>query len=337
MKCKIILIILINFLLISFIYFALEYKIKTSYKYNLEFNFLKHNWDSVEINDEKYLDLIEKKPDNFKKIILNDEIYNKFCGEKRTIFGEKYKNNPIITIGDSYVYGHGLQKEQSFPAILSDVTQRPVLNIAECGLDILYNIDLLSAYLKNNPQQSDFVKNADYIIYVYMRDHINRFFSMERLMKYYNRIYKPTSIDKFLEKIFLIHFFNINIKKKKILDGYPDSEKSIVFLKDVILFSYKEFKKYAPKSQMIIILYDEKVSDEYIIETVKYENDILNSLMWKEIEKETNGNIKVVHSKDLTGFIFDKNWKLNEDFIDWHPNAKVWEYFTPLFAKEYIK
>ena len=30
-------------------------------------------------------------------------------------------------------------------------------------------------------------------------------------------------------------------------------------------------------------------------------------------------------------------YKLKEDIVDWHPTAKAWEVFTPMFAEKYIK
>ena len=70
---------------------------------------------------------------------------------------------------------------------------------------------------------------------------------------------------------------------------------------------------------------------------ILYYFQILNSKIWKELEEETNGNIKIVRTKDVMGFYFDKDYKLEEDISGWHPNARVWKEFTPKFVSQYIK
>lgn len=332
MKDRILLIFFVNIVLIGLLYFGIEYIIKVTPRYDFKIIDIE-NTKEININNS----LIEQKPDDFRKIEWSEELEQKCCFEERKIFGEKYSKNPIIILGCSYAYGHCLEKEKTFPYLLSLETKRPVINFANCGSEILDNLEVLSVYLNNNPNKLELVKNADYIVYLYMWDHINRIISNERLLQYYNKIYQPSFFDRILEKLFVFHFLNINIKKKKIIDKYPNSEKSTLYLKNVILYSYKELKKYAPNAKMIIILYDEKISDEYLLSTIKYSADVINSTMWQELEKETKGDIKVLHTKDITGFVFDKDWKTDEDFAEWHPNARVWEYFTPLFAEQYIK
>ena len=68
---------------------------------------------------------------------------------------------------------------------------------------------------------------------------------------------------------------------------------------------------------------------------IKFESDIINSKIWEDFAKETGA--KVVRTKDITGFYFDKDYKLNEDIAGWHPNAKAWAELTPEFANKYIK
>ena len=98
--------------------------------------------------------------------------------------------------------------------------------------------------------------------------------------------------------------------------------------------SYHHIKTIAPNAKFIIIVYDEKLPADEDNLTIKYDSEILNSHIWKELENETD--ITIVHTKDITGFLFDKDYKLKQDIANWHPNEKAWQVFTPKFAKNYI-
>ena len=61
----------------------------------------------------------------------------------------------------------------------------------------------------------------------------------------------------------------------------------------------------------------------------------MNDKIWDEINAETN--VTVVKTNDIMGFYFDKDYKLEEEICDWHPNARAWAEFTPKFAEKYIE
>ena len=306
--------------------------------------YLRYNPFNKKINVSKIkIDNYATEEFTAKKIELKDSNSNLFGGEFRLNFGENYTKKPIIILGCSYAYGHGLKIEETFPCKLSQITKRPVYNFAICGGNALLSLSNLK-YFANNKYNQEKIKNAEYVIYVYMHDHINRYLSLNTI--YSN--YKILSLQKniYLNKLLYIPVIRLiwsiyQIKKISMADGKNTEyynkflKNSEQYLKYIMMVMHNEIKKYSPNAKIIIILYDQKIAKLYDNLKIKYDTDIQNSKIWDELNNETD--MTIVHSKDITGFLFDKNYKLKEDIADWHPNAKAWEVFTPMFAEKYIK
>ena len=336
---KIIKIVFINIVIFAIILTVLNFIINK----NTEkiFNLIgKHNNIFLHIDYSK-LSLNKEITEKFtgKTIESSEENFKKFCGEPRDIFGENYNNNPIIILGCSYTYGHGLKTEETFPYLLAELTKRPVYNFSSCGADGLSSLAKMKSYNEGQP-----IKNADYVIYLYMADHISRYMDINLIYNNYNIIFS-SSKNKFITKItdipvikLILSYYQLN----KILTSgkYPDNytryfTNSENYLKKVILSMRNEISNEYPNAKIIIIVYNEKVADLWGILKTKFDSELLYSDVWEELKEEPG--LTVVKTKDITGFLFDKDYKLKEDIADWHPNAKAWEVFTPKFAKEYIK
>ena len=326
---------LILFILLSIFNFYIDKNINTIQNFinnnNIFKNIIFKRYDFLSPDINKY----QIEETTVKKLELNEENLNKFCGEQRIQFGTNYTKKPVIVFGCSYAYGHGLKKEQTFPYLLSEQTKRPVYNFSGCGGNIIQSYNNLQRY-NDFPNVSD----TEYIIYIYMHDHINRYLTVENIYTNYYFAF-PKSNNKIKEnllKIPLFRFIYAIIQEKKIIMNEKNADLFIKngqrILKNIIKNTYKELKKEAPNAKMIIILYDEKMPDMYYPVRIMLDSEIQNSDIWDEIEKETD--IKVVRTKDLTGFLFDKDYKLKEDIADWHPNEKAWKVFTPLFVKKYM-
>ena len=286
-------------------------------RHNLKFEF------STNIQNYKY----EKNMVKLEEI--TEENDNKYCGERRFEYNQNNNGNSIIVLGCSYAYGHGLKKEETFPSILSNITQSSIYNFSKCGSQLGENISDMKKETKNINQ------DIKYIVYLYMQDHINRMLLTSSMYKYYE-LYLGLGQNKvhnyLIKKIPLYKLICVILNKYKIQSNFKNIEK---FLKNSILLSYKELSTLYPNSKFIIILYEEKLPDSYSHFEIAYLSNIMNSKIWTEIEKETN--IQIVRTSHITGFYFDKEYKLKEDISNWHPNAKAWEKFTPLFAEKYIK
>ena len=335
---KITKIISINILVILFIVTIISIYIETLVKNDaLDSLFNKININFTSKQNQKYninINDYDLEKNSVIKIELNDETYNSFCGENRVINEEvKTDKKPIIILGCSYAYGHGLQKEETFPSILNKITKRPVYNYATCGSNIIESYKNLYNDSKNIKE----TRKAEYVIYLYMYEHINRYLMLSNLYSNYDDLFlqDTKSIKNKLLHFPLIRLIFCVIKQQEIYSSFPFSHKSEQFLKLIIQNIQNKLREQFPNSKLIIIIYNEKLPNEYELKQAKYFYDNENSKIWKELENETD--IKIIKTKDIMGFKFDSNYKLKKDVAGWHPNEKVWKEFTPKFASKYIK
>lgn len=332
---KIFYIIFFNLFIIILLTLSLNYifdKQDIAVKLDNKYNYLLSSFLYKETNIDVSQYNVEKT--TVKRILLNEESLNTFCGENRQEIELKNTKNPIMILGCSYAYGHGLKKIQTFPYILSRLTQRPIYNFSGCGEHILFGLEQYKKYANVNINNN--IKNSDYIIYIYMHDHANRYLRISNIYNYYDELFPSSNkVEKILIKSSFIRYLLTGIKIKKFLTGYPNNDKSDILIEKIMKYSIHKLKNIAPKSKIIFILYDEKIPDNNPSDKIKFSYDKLNSKIWQKLSKEEN--IEIIHTKDITGFVFDKRYKLKEDIADWHPNAKAWETFTPLFTQKYIK
>lgn len=332
---KIFLIIIINLILIFAFCSIASYIMKSRTFDNRLRQFRVLNDNEVDISDIEVIGI----PNGMQVLDLTQENIDSFCGENRERINENYTKAPIIILGCSYAYGHGLKKEESFPYLLSELTQRPVYDYAFCGSDLTLSVNQLFDNMYMYKELAERLQNSEYIIYIYTHDQINRLL-MPSTEKVYNHFSSENkTLKQFLNKFFIVRNLIFRIKLYHIYRNFPDSKSSEVFLKKFLSDNLKELKKKIPNAKIIFIIYDEKQilipNEDNKKNKIRYETDIIRSNLWKELEEQDN--IKVVHTKDLVGFSFGEDYILLKDFAPFHPNAKVWELFTPLFAKEYIK
>ena len=269
------------------------------------------------------------EPESVKKVPATDELFVEFCGEDRFKINPQFKKNPIVTLGCSYTYGHGLKKQETFPFLLSSLSLRPVYNFAVCGGNALNSFDRTLEDKNFNPTE---IQNADYYVYIYMYNHFGRYVSNYVLMNYYTELFKTSKIEHDLAQITLFRYIFCDFRRAQILRGYPNNKYQKEYLKNVMRLVKRKMEDFSPNAKLIVIIYDEKIPEKMINPDVIFLHD---DELWNEISKETG--CKVVHSKDLVGFKFDKNYKLPVDFAPCHPNAKVWKILTPKFKEKFIK
>ncbi len=272
-------------------------------------------------------------PQDHIRIKQTEEISSEFCGGSRLNINSEYSERPIVFLGCSYTFGHGIKLEESFPYLLSEYTHRSVLNYSMCGGDIIGSIDSIN----NFPEYLGKVKNADYVIYLYMYDHVNRYLFNYDL--YYDYIFNPGPFEKFITKSKILRVLLSKIRFIKLNREFPKTDAAVFFLKSVLKNAINEIHKIMPEAKIIFVIYDEKIllndiNDNYQRNVIRYEKDIIHSNIWSEFAKEYG--ITVVYTKDILGKTIDKDYKLKADFVDWHPNAKVWQDFVPEFVNRYI-
>lgn len=265
----------------------------------------------------------EVEPVTIKQIPITPKLAEEYCGHDRLRYNIDSSRNPIVTLGGSYVYGHGLKEEKTFPYLLSKLSNRPVYNLSVCGGEIVGSL----SFNYNNKISSEEIKNADYYVYIYMFDHLNRYLSNYVLMKHYTELFKTGKVEHALAQITMFRYFFCFYRRAKILKSVKNQRE---FLKTVMLWANNKIKKISPDAKFIIVIYDEKVAQNAVNADVRF----LKDGVWDEISKETGCTI--VHTKDLLGFKFDKDYKIPIDFAPGHPNSKAWAVFTPKFEQKYI-
>ncbi len=330
---KIINILIFNIILLSVFLFLLDLIIKNHDAKDI--NKINYNRSNIIISDINP-DEIEYFPKNFNQIEWTEKKFMEYCGEERFDINVDYSGRPIVFLGCSYIYGHGIKFEESFPYRVSEISHKPVYSFATCGSDL---VDTLIFLRDAHYEYFDRIKNAEYVIYLYMYDHINRY--IDHSDRYYEYAFNPNKIEKFLIKISVFRSLLARLRLIKLNSEFPKTDFAISMLKNIFVNCIHEIREYMPDSKIIFIVYDEKVAlynvDYYFVRNnqIRFDKDIMHSNIWNELSQEEG--ITIVYTKDIIGKTLDKDYKLKEDFADWHPNTRIWKEFTPEFVNRYLK
>jgi len=214
---------------------------------------------------------------------------------------------PILIFGCSYAFGHYLNPNQNFGANLAKLTKRSVYNFGMPGASVQQFLVLL--------ENKDFqiTPPPEYIIYVYMNDHIRRMYTKfyDSYERQYPIRYKLQNNDLILDKdtyVSLYLYKKLNCFLSKLKAENPKYNK----------INMSNFSKYINKANLLI---KEKFPNSKFIIYVYEEEENYD---WSIIE---NIGVKVVINTDLNNVIAMK-------MSDGHPSAEAWKYFTPIFIKE---
>ncbi len=253
-----------------------------------------------------------------KKFNVNYEIKQKKLFRPPHNINSKQKS--VIIFGCSFAYGLHLKPNQTFDYKLSKMVTRPVYNRSMFGWGVQHML-----YQFKNEHFYQEVKPPEYVIYVYISNHINRLYY--NLMQpvdsvEYLRYFKyKTSLEQYKLNFFntssLYSFLN-NLYVDKVIAKEENYDKNFDFLKMHFLESQKLMKKHYPKAKMVVLLYPSGDPND----------KMLKSSRWKELEKE---KIIILDANTLTGTSLDLNmYRLP----DGHPNPKAWDIITPALVKK---
>ncbi len=232
--------------------------------------------------------------------------------------------SPIVTIGCSFVYGTGLLDEDTFAARLQRYTHRKVYNrgMYRWGVQhVLYQLTNDEFFTKIRP--------PEYIIYVFIDDHIRRmhinFFDKEFSDKYlqYEK-YNGALIQK-NPNVELLDYLKVTLLYKIVQNeiikrNNPDDEFDL--LKLYLLESKKQVNR----------LYKNK-GTKFVI--IKYPNVDLHGYKhfetnrWKELEKQ---GFIIIDFDDKIKKTLVKPEYLVEDGM--HPSEKAWDLVIPLIVNK---
>lgn len=244
----------------------------------------------------------------------NEETYKIIKPNLRPPIGLNYKNRPILLMGCSFAYGYGLQDSETFQYKLSNLTKRPVYNRA-------YQNFWGPATMLYQARRDDFyneVPNPEYVIYVLIKDHLNRINSkcMYPFSSSPHLTYKLKKNRLEEDKINFLYNFYIFKEYNKLKAKLIPFDKSIDFLSEFFIETKAEFDKHWKDYKFIILVYDEDINNNF------------KKANWKKLKE--NG-FTIISTYDLTGRYLSKS--KDKIYDKYHPSEKAWNEITPPFSK----
>ena len=236
------------------------------------------------------------------------------------------KKKPIILFGCSFAWGCKLKENQTFYYKLSKLMKRSVYNRALNGRGpqhMLYEL-----------KQEDFYKSIpepEYIIYLYISNHILRIYKYPWLYKWglrvgYNELkYSDTKYglkeEHRLQKIPYIRLYNEIYLQ--LISKIQLRKNSFKLLEKHFLESKKEVEKHWKNVKFVIFDYESDAN---------WFNNCPNVFNETNVEKLKQDGFIVIKTSELTDNRLGEGYYISKD--DAHPNETAWDLITPLFVKK---
>lgn len=231
----------------------------------------------------------------------------------------------ILIFGCSFGYGHLLKKEQSFSYKLSKLAKRNVYNRSIPSLGVQY-----FPYIMKNFDIEKTVTNPEYIIFVFIDNHIYRLYRYfyEDVEAFKDIRYKSVNnkLTQINDRNNIFQYFSIIRYLQNVFGKIKYESKSFDenfdFMKQHFLYAKEIATEKFPKAKLVILKYQETQNSEIYL-----------SKRWKELQKE---GFIVIDSYSLTGKdLCDREFRLKDNI---HPNEKAWDILTPkIIEKLYEK
>ena len=311
---------LLNTLLFLGIIICFDYY-KAQNAYNNYFEKLKKQYPTVKenpCNRDFYYSL---------RMLSFDKIYffmKKSFDMQGRVLGESYTNkSPILVFGCSFAEG---SLTENFEYQLAEKTKRKVYNFGHSGLGV--------ATMYNQLKQPDFKelldknKKPEYIIYIFITDHIYRLYSDKYGAKekiYVKENIQPENIKTQIFRQLCRLWIGSDLIGKYIYKNYLAKEKlnnSFDLLIEYFKGSKKEAQKYNKDIKFIILKYPtEHISPEEL-------NELYTTARWNELSLD--GFIVIDLKEYIDEDLTDKKYM----FQDFHPNKEAWNVITNKLAKD---
>jgi len=239
--------------------------------------------------------------------------------------GINYKKKPIIVFGCSFAWGVRLNEHQTFYYKLSELTKRPVYNRAVSGWSVQHML-----YQLKRKDFYEAVPAPEYIVYVYISNHISRMFKYYYInlcaiddynyMKY-NNFFGRLILEHRLQHIPYSRLLDHIILKYIALRNENNPKKAFTMLEKHLIECRKAVEKHwGEQTKFIMLYYDSK-------DAFNNHPEVLNG---ENIKKLLNDGIIVIKASELTGRELGRTYHLEE--YDEHPNEAAWNLITPAFA-----
>lgn len=226
------------------------------------------------------------------------------------------KNGNIIIFGCSYAAGLFLKDNQTLSYKLGRLTDKAVYNRAKSGWGVQHTL----FQLKNNDFYS-IVPNADYIIYVYISNHLHRL---------------KTPVDAANNSCYSV-FYKIKNNKFILKKRNFFTDKIVIhhYIYNKLVWNFlNRIKKFN--------LYEAKLFNKYIIEAkneaekrwgknIKFIIVLYNHLENKELEEELRSQgFYLLTSDDFKIDLNQTEYQISQKNM--HPNEAAWDIVAPLIA-----
>lgn len=250
--------------------------------------------------------------------LLHKFNYSKFEKEMRPPTYTKSKKRPLIFFGCSYTYGWGLNQNQLLPTKVAKLSNRTTYNrgVAASGTQHIY-------YQLSNKDFYKEIPDAEYIIYTFIYDHINRlhkyqltFFGKEINLRYKIKNGKLQEIQPVFSpfySLYTVKRIQADIEQNKLENKNESFNLFLTILKE----SMKQAKMHYPNVKFVILLY----KDPW--------NSNLTTSQINLIKKE---GFIVIDAEDLVGHeLRSKKYRLEDDD---HPSEQAWNEIAPKLVKK---
>ncbi len=276
-----------------------------------------------EIEKKKYVDRARKlnefyDANNAKYSFKTDDFNINMNMRPTANFGTKHT---ILVFGCSYAYGANLENEEILSYQLAKKTQSTVYNKAYLGWgapQILYQLRLNDFYKTITP--------PDYIIYVFIEDHLNRLDQYQWGGSFWNNTVNLRYKEKNgkLEEIkpvgkFFWHFFIVKEIQEFLVkyNNNHNKKQNIRLFTKIMEESLTLTKQHYPNSKFVILEYSPDASDDPKVKE-----------MLKVLE---NKGFIVIKTDDI---LKDDLRKESYRLADLHPSAKAWEDLSQALIKK---
>ncbi len=237
--------------------------------------------------------------------------------------GLEYNKPPIVIFGCSYAHGFNLNPKQIFSYKLSEQLKQPVYNQAFIGWGIQHML-----FQTKIPELYERIKEPEYVIYVYISDHLRRLYLMSFgpwniLNEEFNIRYKEKdgklieimNANPFLNQIKRLYFVNTLQNKLATKYAYGEKNYSAVcnFALKHFIESKNEMQKHWKNTKYIVFFYN----DKYIATQFK-----------ADLEK---AGFIIMTTDELTNENLDTEKYMQPSL---HPTEAAWDLLTPKFIEK---
>lgn len=252
-------------------------------------------------------------------------------------FNKKYEEKkPILLLGCSYAYGEFIDINDNFASKLTELTNRWVYNFGEAGQGPIHSLVLL-----NMEKEKPLIKEKpEYVIYLYMFHHINRYYFQQYYHYYRNANWVPFQKTNIFDRFYTYQYFR-NIEIDNYFSDDENYEKRLELFFKIVRDMKQKSDNLFPNSRFIILIYSDVNKDlcEGLwgsVNNSEYQMNKLFEIMNSESfrQKLKSEGIEVISTEELIGRKMYKNSdRAVNDPHHPHPSSSAWDEILPQLAK----